>query len=516
MGKEFNVTGACNPRHHYMVDITERLDEIKTLIDKGAYFTVNRARQYGKTTTLTALKSYLKDRYTVVYMDFQFMSDDVFKTESGFAMAFADELGMEAEIPQEISDELAAIANGSVENVNLRVLFKTLSNWCKVSDKPVVLIIDEVDSASNNQVFLDLLAQLRGYYLHREYRPAFQSVILAGVYDIKNLKQKIRSDSEMKTNSPWNIAADFDVDMSLSKEGIAGMLKEYEDDHKTGMDISEIAGLIHEYTMGYPFLVSRICQLIEKKAGEWTKKGFLEAVKILTSEKNALFDSLMGKIEDDSHLRDVVYSILFDGEKRSYNSDDSAIYFAQMFGFVKNENGNITIANRIFETRLYNYFLASEERVGSQIYKSGQENKNRFIQNGHLDMSRVLEKFVETFDYLYGDENEKFVEEIGRKYFLLFLKPIINGVGNCYIEAQTRNMRRTDVIVDYNGEQFIVELKIWKGDKYNSDGEQQIAEYINYYHLKKGYMLTFSFNKNKQIGVKEVQYGDVTIIEAVV
>jgi hypothetical protein len=77
-------------------------------------------------------------------------------------------------------------------------------------------------------------------------------------------------------------------------------------------------------------------------------------------------------------------------------------------------------------------------------------------------------------------------------------------------------MRRTDVIVDYNGEQFIVELKIWKGDKYNSDGEQQIAEYINYYHLKKGYMLTFSFNKNKQIGVKEVQYGDVTIIEAVV
>jgi hypothetical protein len=77
-------------------------------------------------------------------------------------------------------------------------------------------------------------------------------------------------------------------------------------------------------------------------------------------------------------------------------------------------------------------------------------------------------------------------------------------------------MRRTDVIVDYNGEQFIVELKIWKGNKYNADGEKQISEYIDYYHLKKGYMLTFSFNKNKQIGVREVQYGDATIIEAVV
>jgi hypothetical protein len=77
-------------------------------------------------------------------------------------------------------------------------------------------------------------------------------------------------------------------------------------------------------------------------------------------------------------------------------------------------------------------------------------------------------------------------------------------------------MKRTDIIVDYKGEQFIIELKIWKGDKYNSDGEKQIAEYIEFYHLKKGYMLTFNFNQNKQIGVKDVMYGDILIVEAVV
>jgi len=49
-------------------------------------------------------------------------------------------------------------------------------------------LIDEVDSASNNQVFLDFLALLRECYLDRENRPIFRSVILAGVYDIKNLK----------------------------------------------------------------------------------------------------------------------------------------------------------------------------------------------------------------------------------------------------------------------------------------------------------------------------------------
>jgi hypothetical protein len=131
-------------------------------------------------------------------------------------------------------------------------------------------------------------------------------------------------------------------------------------------------------------------------------------------------------------------------------------------------------------------------------------------------MRFVLERFVETFNYIYGDQNEKFIEEVGRKYFMLFLKPIINGMGNCYVEARTRNMKRTDIIVDYKGEQFIVELKIWKGDKYNSEGEKQIAEYIEFYHLKKGYMLTFNFNQNKKIGVNEVMYGDIVIVEAVV
>ena len=112
-------------------------------------------------------------------------------------------------------------------------MFYALSDWCKHSAKPVVLIIDEVDSASNNQVFLDFLAQLRAYYLVRDRRATFQSVILAGVYDIKNVKLKIRPDDEHKVNSPWNIAADFNVDMSFSPADISTMLLEYEADHHT-------------------------------------------------------------------------------------------------------------------------------------------------------------------------------------------------------------------------------------------------------------------------------------------
>lgn len=69
-------------------------------------------------------------------------------------------------------------------------------------EKSIVFLIDEVDSASNNQVFIDFLAQLRSYYIHRDEQAAFQSVILVGVYDIKNLKLKIRQDAEHQYNSP--------------------------------------------------------------------------------------------------------------------------------------------------------------------------------------------------------------------------------------------------------------------------------------------------------------------------
>lgn len=64
----------------------------------------------------------------------------------------------------------------------------------------------------------------------RRLESTFQSVILAGVYDIKNLKLKIRLEKEHQYNSPWNIAADFTVDMSFAAGEIAGMLEEYEAD----------------------------------------------------------------------------------------------------------------------------------------------------------------------------------------------------------------------------------------------------------------------------------------------
>lgn len=87
---------------------------------------------------------------------------------------------------------------------------------------------------------------------------------------------------------------------------------------------------------------------------------------------------------------------------------------------------------------------------------------------------------------------------------------------NYYLEAQTRDASRTDVIVDCLGERYVVELKIWRGDEYNRRGEKQLAEYLDYYHLDKGYLLSFNFNRKKETGVKEILVGEKVIVEAVV
>ena len=131
-------------------------------------------------------------------------------------------------------------------------------------------------------------------------------------------------------------------------------------------------------------------------------------------------------------------------------------------------------------------------------------------------MKLVLERFVTHFDDLYGDRGQRFYEEDGRRYFMLFLKPIINGQGNCYVEAETRNRERTDLIVDYHGERFIVEVKLWYGQARHEQGEAQLVEYLRNYHMKRGYLLVFNFNKTKETGVREVEYEEMILVEAVV
>ena len=518
--KEFNTTGICYPEDHYMVNIDSRIDEIEKAVAKGEYITINRGRQYGKTTTLYHLAEKLQENYVVFSISFERMGEAEFGTDDALAYNFLDKMRKMLRVAKNANDYVRNSIKKVVEDNSEKSLIRFsflddfFTDLCDNSDKPVVLIIDEVDSASNYESFIKLLRLLREKYLSRKLSPTFQSVILAGVYDIKNLKLKVRPDSDHQYNSPWNIAVAYTTDMSLPTDGIQQMLQEYESDHHTGMDTAQMAQLITDYTSGYPFFVSRVCQLIDKQNFSWDKDGLQNAVKILLKEKNTFFDDLTKKLEDFPEMKKMLKEILFNGFEANFNIYYKHVSIAAMFNYITDNNGKIKISNRIIETWLYNLF-ATEEQM-ERIYKEGQIDRSQFIDGKTLKMDKILEKFALHFRDIYGCKGLSFKEEEGRKYFMLYIRPIINGSGNYYIESQTRDLTRTDMIIDYLGTQYIIEMKIWRGESYNERGENQLFDYLDFYHADKGYLLSFCFNKNSKPEARTIAQGGREIVEVVV
>jgi hypothetical protein len=522
MTKKFNVTGTCFPDRHYMVDISDRVAQIKKMVDDNDYFCINRGRQYGKTTTLNALKHALAANYEVYFISFEGLDLASYETDRHLAFAMMQQLQMtELERGNNVSEHVREIvsqiinSNKQDQQIDLTDLSMCIVRMCQAAQHPLVLMIDEVDQASNYDSFVRILGLLRKMYLDRENMPSFQSVILAGVYDIKNLKLKIRPEADHSYNSPWNIASDFNVDMSFNVNDVEGMLHEYENDHHTGMDVHNISQLIIDYTSGYAFMVSKICKMIDETDKNWSHNGVADVVKKFLFEKNTFFDDVTKKLNDFPDMRNTLKDILYSGERVQYNAYKKSFEIATMFNYITNDNGAVKISSRILETWLYELFYV-EDGKASEINSMSGFDKNQFIENGQLNIEKIIQRFIVHYNDIYGDKDEKFHERECRKYFMFYVKPIINGVGNYYIEAETRDRSRTDMIIDYLGHQYIIEMKIWRGNAYNERGEQQLLDYLDYYHLDKGYLVSFCFNKNKQPGVHTIRIGNREIVEGVV
>lgn len=94
-----------------------------------------------------------------------------------------------------------------------------------------------VDQACNHEIFLTFLGMLRKKYLARRNQPAFQSLILAGVYDVMSPNRRF---DDLRTHQ-------------RASDNIKNMKLKIRQDVNVGMDISEISKLIYDYTSGYPF-----------------------------------------------------------------------------------------------------------------------------------------------------------------------------------------------------------------------------------------------------------------------
>lgn len=520
MEKEFNVTGICIPNMHYMVDTSNKLKNVLSLINKSKYFIINRPRQYGKTTTMYMLERYLnkKEEYVVIFISFEGIGDLVFEEEELFTKTFLNLLERDLFIEHEDLVEVIKSQKSEVETIEDLSYF--ITKFIKKCNKKVVLMIDEVDKSSNNQLFLSFLGMLRNKYLLRNMGKdyTFHSVILAGVHDVKSLKVKIRPDEVNKYNSPWNIATDFEVDMSFSVEEIGTMLDDYIENKGVSLDKEYFSRRLRYYTSGYPFLVSKLCKIIDEKIMpkdelKWKKEYMDMAVKQLVSETNTNFDSLIKNIENDRELYNFVKTIVLEGTQIAYVKTDEIINKGIIYGILKEENSVCKINNKIYEQLIYNHMMIKVIRQKIYTVMSEYNYKSNFIkEDGNLDIAKVLIKFQEFMKHEYSDKREAFLEDDGRLLFLAFISPIINGVGFAFKEVKGGAEKRFDIVVTYNKKMYILELKIWRGEEYHKKGLLQLGEYLDQYGLDNGYLLIFDFRKVEgKAGEKEeleVQVGE--------
>lgn len=509
MKKKFNVTGTCIPEMHYMVDTSSKINKIMNLVENEEYFIINRPRQYGKTTTLFLLEKSLNqnEEYLVISISFEGVGDLIFEDEIKFSKGFLKIIKRAVELD---NLEISRFIDEEKDDVNnLDDLSSFITKLVKRVNKKVVLMIDEVDKSSNNQLFLSFLGLLRNKYLLRNMGKdyTFYSVILAGVHDVKTLKLKMRPDEEHKYNSPWNIASDFDVDMSFSSEEIKTMLDDYVENKGVKLDREYYSERLYYYTSGYPFLVSKLCKIIDEKIMPedrlmWEKEYMDLAVKEILRDSNTNFDSLIKNIENNKELYNFVKRIVLEGENISYIKTDNIIDIGTIYGILKEENGVCKINNKIYEQLIYNHMMMKVIRQDKNSIMSEYNYRSKFIkEDGSLDIKKILIKFSEFMKHEYSEKRKAFLEADGRLLFLAFISPIINGTGFAFKEVQGGEEKRFDIVITYNKKMYILELKRWNGEEYHKKGLVQLGEYLEQYKLSEGYLLIFDFRKeNRESG----------------
>ncbi len=507
MKKEFNITGTCIKEEHYMVNISGKIKPIMELIEKGKYFIINKPRQYGKTTTFHEIWKCLEkaNDYLPIKLSFEGIGDEIFEDPKIFCPKF---MGFLAESITVKKRGLSGIFTKYLNEINsFDSLGKAITNALKEINKKVVLLIDEVDKSSNNQLFLSFLGMLRDKYLKQKEGAdiSFYSVVLAGVYDVKTLKLKLSTEEEAKYNSPWNIAAEFKIDMTFNPDEIETMLQDYINCTSAKLDKKIISERIYFYTSGYPFLVSKLCKVIEEDLGkrDWLVNDVDEAVKRLLKESNTNFDSIIQNIEKYNDLYKLVEKVILGNELIPFTISRPMINLGVVLGIFNQKNGFVTIHNKIYEEYLTQHIVVGLQERGFDNGISRNIISTSYIKpNGKLDLEKALLKFQEVIKEKYNKtdllKSDEFLENDLRLLFFVFIKPIINGIGFSFKEVQTSEEKRMDVVIIFRDEKFVVELKIWRGQEYHKQGIGQLKEYMQKEGVKKGYMIIMDKNKNKQ------------------
>lgn len=489
----FNTAGPCNPEWHYTVDPLPRLPEIRGLIDNKNYFVLHAPRQTGKTTFLQAMMRQLngESRYSALQVNIQPAAsgrDPVEAMQIAAAAIYqsATEHLPEGEWPEKIRE--ASPGFGSLKAF--------LHQWSCSCPKPVVLFVDEADSLQD-EIFLTLLRQLRaGFESRPDYFP--QSIGLIGLRDVRDYRIQIRPDTvSLGTGSPFNIKTKSLFMDTFTEAEVNALMDQHQ--QETGQEFSPgVRTEIYRLSQGQPWLTNALLNEIvaEILHNDCSRVIGVELVtkarERLIERRDTHLDSLVDKLREE-RVRRVVTAIIAGAIYESDSLNDDLVY-VQDLGLVTRKPP-IGFANPIYQ-EIIPRVLSYDRQIS--IPGDYVEDVTWYINDGRLDMDALLKSFQE----FYRENSEAWLErfdfrEVGRQLLLMaFLQRIINGGGRIEREMAVGN-GRSDLVVYFGGDCFVLELKLRHRPQDEERGLRQLAAYLDRLGEGRGYLILFELDAAK-------------------
>ena len=349
MKKTFNIAGPCHPNKHYMLPSQERCQGIMQLIEQEQYFVIHAARQSGKTTFLLELTQQLNETgdYYALYCSLE-TAQGINEAKEGIP-AIIDTLALEVELQEQLSNySFAELADYSKFTT---ILMKTLAQFCRQLDKPLVIFFDEADCLSNGTL-IAFLRQLRNGYINRNRIPFVHSIALVGMRNIRDYKSDIRDDREtLGSYSPFNIVSESLTLRNFTLPEITTLYAQHTE--QTGQVFSpQVIEKIYHDTQGQPWLVNAVAREIVVKilVNDYSKTihstHVEQAVQTLILRRDTHIDSLMERLKE-ARVQRIVEPVIV-GKNQGYSVLDDDYQYVLDLGLLRYTGETIIPSNPIY------------------------------------------------------------------------------------------------------------------------------------------------------------------------
>jgi hypothetical protein len=506
--KKFNIAGPVKESKHYLIPPLDRwnLADILEYIEDEKYFILYAPRQSGKTSGLLALQKYLNDRddYYAIYTNVECGQSARNDVRRGI-FAIIDHLKRRTVQVIGKQDELnkiqADIASKNLPDVALNEFLQELS---QISEKPVVIFFDEIDSLIGDTL-IAVLRQLRaGYDMRPESFP--QSIILCGVVDIRDYKIH-RSDNDIITGgSCFNIKADALKIENFTKEQIFHLYSQHT--KTTGQAFKdEIYDLAWEYTAGQPWLVNalayEVCFKIMKNDDHSiiTPEHFEQAKERLILSKATHLDQLADKL-NENRVRRVIEPMFIGGNSLAAPADKE---YCKDLGLIRNTERGFIISNAIYKEVLPRELTSSVQDNFLSVFQPEWINENQCLNCDKL--MTMFQQFWRENSEIWSASIAGYHEAAPHLVFHAFLQRV--GNANGIIEREYGlHRKRADIYLRWKyptGQQRIVfELKMRteretsheQFKKLKADGLKQTAEYADICGASEAHLIIFDRRKD--------------------